>query len=129
MRSYVSYCLANDTLTGGSSVPGSVAPALSAFGCGDQREQEDERFASGLTLRRDIVTGRIQTEFGGGFRDDNIYVLGLYPTEAQIRFPNGTLSDDRVVERDDDVWGSNTYHAGNKLRLAEDCATTTSATT
>ncbi len=105
VNSYVSYCPANDT-----SAPFS-------YRCGDQREQEDKRFVSGATLKRDIITGRAATEFGVGFRNDNIYALGLYLTQDQTRFVNGTLSNDMVVERDIFAWASTTYRVGTKLRL------------
>jgi hypothetical protein len=117
VNSYVSYCPANETPTGGSTTPGSVTPAAFGFHCGDQREQEDKRFITGFTLKRDLVTGNAVTEFGAGLRNDNIYVLGLYLTQDQVRFANGTLSNDDVVERDVYAWGSTTYHAGRKLRL------------
>jgi hypothetical protein len=117
VNSYVSYCPANDTPTGGSTVPGSVTPAPFSYSCGDQREQEDQRFVSGFTLKRDIVTGKATTEFGAGLRNDNIYVLGLYLTQDQVRFADGTLSNDRVVERDGYLYGSTAFHPTEKLRL------------
>ena len=105
VASYVSYCPQNST------------PSPFTFSCGDQREQQDKRFVTGATLERDIISGKALTEFGAGFRNDNIYALGLYLTQDQSRFVNGTLSNDSVVERDLFLWGSTTYHAGNKLRL------------
>jgi hypothetical protein len=94
-----------------------VTPAPFAYACGDQREQADQRFVSGLTLKRRIEGGRSTTEFGAGMRNDNIYVLGLYLTQDQVRFANGTLSNDRVVERDVYLYGSTAYHITPKLRL------------
>jgi len=105
VNSYVSYCPANNT------------PAPFTYSCGDQREQEDQRFVSGFTLKRDIIAGRAATEFGAGLRNDNIYVLGLFLTQDQVRFANGTLSNDRVVERDNYLYADTVYRAGNKLRL------------
>lgn len=104
VNSYVSYCPANNT------------PAAFSYSCGDQREQEDKRFVSGFTLKRDVITGKAVTEFGIGLRNDNIYVLGLFLTQDQVRFANGTLSDDDVVERDIYAYGNTVYRAG-KLRL------------
>jgi hypothetical protein len=117
VNSYVSYCPANSTPTGGSTATGSVTPAAVSYSCGDQRQQEDKRFVSGFTFKRDIVTGRAATEFGAGLRNDNIYQVGLYLTADRIRFENGTLSDDKIVERDNFLYGSTIYQAGDKLRL------------
>jgi len=105
VNSYVSYCPADDT------------PGPFAYACGDQREQQDERFVSGFTLKRVIITGKAVTEFGVGVRNDNIYALGLYLTQDQVRFADGTLSNDDVVERDAYAYGSTSYHVGKKLRL------------
>jgi hypothetical protein len=103
--SYVSYCPANAT-----------AGAFS-YSCGDQREQEDERFVSGFTFKRDLTAGKASAEFGASVRNDNIYLVGLFLTQDQVRFPDGTLSDDRVVERDSSAWASGAYRVGAKLRL------------
>jgi len=105
VSSYTSYCPANTT----------AAPF--GYACGDQREQEDKRFVSGVKLSRSLVGGNATTTFGIGMRNDNIYVLGLYLTNAQNRLPGGTLSNDRVVERDDYFYVSSDYRASAKLRL------------
>lgn len=117
VSTYTSYCPANVTPTGGATVPGSVTPNAFTYSCGDQREQEDKRFVSGLRLTRSLVGGNAATTFGLGLRNDNIYVLGLFLTNAQNRLPNGTLSDDDVVERDIFSYVSSEYKAGAKLRL------------
>ncbi len=114
---YTSYCPANVTPTGAATVPGSVTPSPFAYACGDQREQEDKRFVSGLNLTRKIVAPNVETTFGAGVRNDNIYVLGLYLTDAQARLPNGTLSNDRVVERDTYVYVESQYRPWRRLRL------------
>jgi hypothetical protein len=105
VNSYVSYCPANDT------------PGAFSFSCGDQREQEDKRFVSGAKLTRDIVAGRARTQFGVGFRNDNIYQVGLYLTQDRVRFVDGTLSSDDVVESDRYLWANTSYRVGSKLRL------------
>jgi len=98
-------------------VAGSVTPNPFGYTCGDQREQEDKRFVSGVRLTRSVVGGNADATFGVGLRNDNIYVLGLYLTNAQNRLPNGTLSNDQVVERDIFSYVSSQYQAGAKLRL------------
>jgi hypothetical protein len=117
INTYTSYCPANTTPTGTATLPGSVTPNAFAYACGDQREQEDKRFVSGGTLTRSLIGRRGNTTFGLGLRNDNIYVLGLFLTNAQNRLPNGTLSDDRVVERDTFAYVESQYRAGSKLRL------------
>jgi hypothetical protein len=114
---YTSYCPANVTPTGTATIPGSVTPAAFAYACGDQREQEDKRFVSGFNLTRSLVGGNAATTFGLGLRNDNIYVLGLYMTAAQARLPGGTLSKDRVVERDTFAYVETQLHAGKKLHF------------
>ncbi len=118
LSSYVSYCPANSTPTGGSSAPNSIVPAAFAFACGDQREQQDERFVSGFSIERRIVSGKATTEAGVGIRNDNIYALGLYLTHGRLRYPAGTLSSDRVVERDVDAYASVIYRPASRLRLS-----------
>ena len=114
---YTSYCPGNVTAANVASAPGSVAPRPFGFTCGDQREQEDKRFVSGVRLTRSIASSRGETTFGLGLRNDNIYALGLFLTHDQVRFPNGTLSDDRVVERDLQAWVQSEYRLSEKLRL------------
>jgi hypothetical protein len=118
VSTYTSYCPANVTPTGGATQPGSVKPAAFTYSCGDQREQEDKRFVSGLNFTRSFTGRKANTTFGLGMRNDNIYVLGLYLTDAQARLPDGTLSDDRVVERDAFSYLETEYKVGRKLRLS-----------
>ena len=118
ITTYTSYCPANITPTGGATVPGSVTPNAFGYTCGDQREQEDKRFVSGLNATRSFVGRKATTTFAVGIRNDNVYVLGLYLTNAQNRLPNGTLSSDRVIERDIYSYVESEYRVGNKLRLA-----------
>jgi hypothetical protein len=116
---YTSYCPSNAIPTNGATAPGSVPVSTGQFtySCGDQREQEDKRFVSGFTLTRSLLAGRSLSEFGLGLRNDNIYTDGLFLTTAQMPLPNGTLSDDRVLERDIMSWAQTEYRAGAKLRL------------
>jgi hypothetical protein len=118
VSTYTAYCPANVTPTGAATVPGSVAPAAYGYGCSGQREQEDKRFVSGFTLTRSLLGPKGTTTFGAGMRNDNIYVVGLYLTDAQNRYPDGTLSNDRVVERDFFSYADSEYKIGNKLRLS-----------
>jgi TonB-dependent Receptor Plug Domain len=117
VTTYTSYCPANVTPTGTATLPTSVTPNAFGYACGDQREQEDKRFVSGLKLTRSLTGGSAATTFGVGLRNDNIYVLGLFLTNAQNRLPSGTLSDDRVVERDTFAYVESQYSAGKKLRF------------
>lgn len=106
VNTYTSYCPAN------------VAPGPYSYACSGQREQEDKRFVSGIRFARSLTGAKADTEFGAGMRNDNIYVLGLFLTNAQYRYAQGTLSNDRVVERDFYSYVSSTYRVGRKLRLA-----------
>ena len=116
---YIILSESNVTPTGWyATTPGSITPAAFGYACGDQREQEDKRFVSGLNFTRSFTGRKATTTFGLGMRNDNIYVLGLYLTNAQNRLPNGTLSSDRVVERDVFSYLESEYRVGNKLRLA-----------
>jgi len=117
VTTYTSYCPENDTPTGGATAPQSVTPAAYGYNCSGQREQEDKRFVSGFTLTRSLVSDKSNTTFGVGMRNDNIYVLGLYLTNDQYRYVDGTLSNDRVVERDFFSYVSSAYKVGRKLRL------------
>jgi len=117
VSTYTSYCPQNVTPTGGATTPGSVTPNAYSYDCSGQREQEDKRFVSGVTLTRSLVGSKADTTFGLGMRNDNIYVLGLYLTSAQYRYVNGTLSNDRVVERDVFSYVNTEYTVGRKLRL------------
>lgn len=117
VSSYTSYCPSNVTPTGSSTVPGSVTPNPYSYTCSGQREQEDKRFVSGFTVSRTLTGRKANTTIAVGMRNDNIYVLGLYLTDAQTRYPLGTLSNDRVVERDVFSYVSSEYRVGNKLRV------------
>jgi hypothetical protein len=117
VNTYTSYCPANITPTGTAMLPGSVTPNAFGYSCGDQREQEDKRFVSGLKLTRSLVGSNANTTLGLGMRNENIYVLGLFLTNGQNRLPDGTLSDDRVVERDTFMYVESQYRAGKKLRF------------
>jgi hypothetical protein len=105
VSTYTSFCPANRT------------PAPFSYSCGDQREQEDKRFVSGLSLTRTLVGTKASATFGAGVRNDNIFALGLFLTNAQNRLPGGTLSNDRVTERDEYAYASVAYRAAAKLRL------------
>jgi len=115
--SYVSYCPANDTPTGGATVAGSVSPAPFTYACGDQREQLDQRFVTGLTAKRTYTSRLFETTIGTGFRNDNIPVVGLFLTSDRLRYPEGTLSDDHVAEFDQFLWLQSQYRIGPRLRL------------
>ncbi|HEX3467569.1 MAG TPA: TonB-dependent receptor [Candidatus Elarobacter sp.] len=117
VSTYTSYCPGNMTPTGLATAPRSVTPNPFGFTCGDQREQEDKRFVSGFKLTRTITAGKAETTFGLGVRNDNITTLGLFLTHDQIRLPNGTLSDDRVLELDKFLWVASQYRVSDKLRL------------
>lgn len=117
ISTYTSYCPANVTAVGNAPAAGSVTPNSFAYACGDQREQEDKRFVSGFTALRTFDGGPVRSSLAVGMRNDNIYVLGLYLTNSQNRLPGGTLSDDRVTERDLYAYAQAEYRAGAKLRL------------
>jgi hypothetical protein len=117
VATYVSYCPANVTPTNGSTTAHSVTPAPFVFACGDQREQEDRRFVSGFNLSRSFATPATETTVGLGLRNDNISEVGLFLTKDRQRFPQGTLSDDHVVERDNSLWVQTVLHVGPRLRL------------
>ena len=96
---YTTYCPANQMVPAGAAVH-SVVPAAFTFSCPDQREQEDKRFIGGFHLDRTFLTPGSKSEIGIGVRNDNISTLGLFLTDARNRYPDGTLSNDHVVERD-----------------------------
>jgi hypothetical protein len=105
VTTYTSYCPANQT----------AAPFT--FSCPDQREQRDIRFVSGLNFSRSYDTPGAETTFGGGVRNDNIPTVALYLTDNRVPYPDGTLSDDHVVERDQNIWVQSVLHFGKKLRV------------
>lgn len=112
VSTYTSYCPANAAPPG----PGGV-PQPFSFSCGDQREQQDIRFVSGFNVSRSFITPATETTIGAGVRNDNIAEVGLFLTNARVRYANGTLSDDHVVERDSNLWAESRIQAGPKLRL------------
>ncbi len=118
VSTYTAYCPGNITPTGATTAPGSETPDRFGFACGDQREQEDQRFVSGFKLTRTITVGKGATTFGVGLRNDNITTLGLFLTHDRVRLPDGTLSNDRVLERDEFLWVESQYRVSHKLRLS-----------
>ncbi|MGH7727501.1 MAG: TonB-dependent receptor plug domain-containing protein [Vulcanimicrobiaceae bacterium] len=112
---YWSYCPAYGAPAG--APPGSIVPAAYDFNCGDQREQRDKRFVTGANATRSFETPRSSTTLGLGTRNDNISTLGLFLTNARNEFPDGTLSDDHVVERASNAWVQSELRIGSKLRL------------
>jgi hypothetical protein len=113
--SYSSFCPAYTAPGGAAS--GSLTPVPYNFQCGDQREQYDKRFVSGLNASRTFLTPASVTTIGAGMRNDNISTVGLFLTQARNRLPGGTLSDDHVVERAFNVYAQSELHVGPKLRL------------
>lgn len=114
---YTSYCPANVTPTMGATAPRSVVPAPFSFSCGDQREQVDKRFVTGFNASRSFQTPATETIIGVGTRNDNISSVALYLGKNRIRFPNGTLVEDHVVERASALWVQTSAHLGPKVRL------------
>ncbi len=113
---YVTYCPANQ-MANPNGVTHSVVPRPFTFSCPDQREQRDARFLGGGSAKRSFVTPGSKSEIGIGLRNDNITTLGLYLTDARNRYPDGTLSDDRVVERDSYAYLQSELRSG-KLRVS-----------
>jgi outer membrane receptor for Fe3+-dicitrate len=118
ISTYASYCPANTTPTNGSTTARSVVPNAFGFSCGDQREQADQRFVSGFKLAREMQTGKAETTVGAGLRNDNIYTLQLLLSHDQVPYANGTLSNDRVLERDMFLYAQTEYHLSPKFRLS-----------
>ncbi len=112
VSSYASYCPANAAPPGQGGVPQAFS-----FSCGDQREQQDIRFVSGVNISRAFQTPATVTTVGVGTRNDNISTVGLFLTNARVRFANGTLGDDHVVERDSFAWVQAQTRIGPRLRL------------
>jgi len=108
---YTPYCPANAAPPG----PGGV-PRLFAFACGDQREQKDSRVVTGLRFARAWQTPTAANTLGFGVRNDNIGEVGLFLDTARARLPNGTLTDDHVVEREVNVYAQTEQRLGPKLR-------------
>jgi len=115
---YISYCPANGTPGAAHAPPQSVVPNPFVFACGDQREQVDKRFVSGVNVTRTVnPKGRITTTGGIGTRNDKIPLLGLFLVHDQIPYPNGTLSLAHVVERDSYAWIQSLIRIGERLQI------------
>jgi hypothetical protein len=112
---YSSFCPAYTAPAGAAR--GSLTPVPYDFQCGDQREQNDVRFISGFNFRRTFSTPGSSTTIGADTRNDNISTLGLFLDQTRERLPGGTLSDDEVVERGNDVFIQSELHDGPKLRF------------
>ncbi len=112
---YSSYCPAYTAPKG--AAPGSIAAAPYDFQCGDQREQMDKRVFEGANLTRSFVTPGSITTVGAGFTNYNISGLGLFLTNDRVRLPDGTLSNDHVVERPSDIYIQSTLRLGPRLRF------------
>jgi hypothetical protein len=112
---YSSYCPAYTPQA--NAAPGSLTAQPYAFACGDQREQLDGRFYEGVNAKRVFVTPGSETTIGAGFINYTIPTLALYLTQDRERFPDGTLSDDHVVERPADAYVQSTIRLSPKLRI------------
>jgi hypothetical protein len=114
---YQSYCPANNTAPAAGAAPHSVALTPFTFTCGDQREQVDKRMYYGFDVSRSFVTPATQTTFGVGMRNDNAPVVGLYLTNGQQQYPNGTLSNDHVVNTSEFAFVESRISIGSKLKI------------
>ncbi len=115
---YVSYCPANDVPAAAHAPARSISPAPFTFSCGDQREQQDKRFVSGINASRAFnPAGIAATTVGAGIRNDNISTVGLFLVRDDVAYPNGTLSLAHVVERDSYAWVQTLLRLGPKLQL------------
>jgi hypothetical protein len=112
---YTTYCPANQ-MANPNGPAHSVVPLPFTFSCPDQREQQDKRFIGGGSVKRTFTTPGSTSEIGVGVRNDNISTLGLYLTDARNRYPDGTLSNDHVVERDSFVYLQSDLRSG-KFRV------------
>jgi hypothetical protein len=118
VSTYVSYCPSNDVPGAAGAPARSVVPAPFVFACGDQREQLDNRFVSGVYASRVFEPqGRTVTTVGAGVRNDNIPTVGLFLVHDQVPYPDGTLSLAHVVERDSYAWIQTLIRVGSKLQL------------
>jgi hypothetical protein len=113
---YQSYCPANNTARAGAAAH-SVALTPYTFTCGDQREQVDKRMYYGFDTSRSFVTPGTETTIGAGIRNDNAPIVGLYLTNAQQQYPNGTLSNDHVVNTSEFAYVESRIAIGSKLKL------------
>ena len=115
---YVSYCPANDVAGAAHAPVHTVTPVPFVFACGDQREQLDQRFVSGINATRSFnPTGKVTTTAGVGLRNDNIPTVGLFLVHDQTPYPDGTLSLAHVVERDTYAWVQSLIRLGSRLQL------------
>ncbi|MGH7755762.1 MAG: TonB-dependent receptor domain-containing protein, partial [Vulcanimicrobiaceae bacterium] len=114
-QNYSSYCPAYTAAAGAAFH--SLIPVLYNFQCGDQREQVDKRFIMGFNASRSFETPATVTTIGIGVRNDNIAENGLFLVKQRVRFPNGVLSDDHILETETNIYVDSQLHLGPKLRL------------
>jgi hypothetical protein len=112
VSTYTPFCAANAAPPSASG-----APPPFAFACGDQREQKDTRFVTGFRLARSWETPSALTTFGIGVRNDNISTVGLFLDTSRVRDPNGTLSDDHVVETEANLYVRTEQRLGPHFRV------------
>jgi hypothetical protein len=115
-NAYQSYCPANNTAPAGAA-PHSVALAPFTFSCGDQREQVDKRMYYGFDVSRRFDTPGTESTIGAGLRNDNAPVVGLYLTNAEQQFQNGTLSADHATITGEYAYIQSQLRLGSKLRF------------
>ena len=115
-NAYQSYCPANNVAGPNAPVHSVVAPAYS-FSCGDQREQHDLRAYAGFETSRSFVTPGSETTIGAGLRNDNVPTVGLYLTNGDQRFANGTLSNDHVTITEEYAYLQSRLAFGRKLKV------------
>ncbi len=113
---YQSYCPANNTAPAGAARH-SVPLSPYSFTCGDQREQVDKRLYYGFDASRSFATPGTETTIGAGIRNDNAPVVGLYLTNSQQQYENGTLSNDHVVNTSQFAYVESRMSLGPKLKL------------
>ena len=115
-QNYTSYCPANNSAPAAAPAH-SVVAAPFTFACGDQREQLDSRVYAGFDLSRSFKTAAATTTFGIGLRNDNVPEVGLFRDNDRVRYANGTLSEDHVVERSAYAYLQTDIRVGSRLRL------------
>ena len=113
---YQSFCPANNTAPAGAA-PHSVALTPYTFTCGDQREQVDKRMYYGFDASRSFTTPAALTTFGIGLRNDNAPVVGLFLSNGQQQYPNGTLSDDHATITGEYAYVESRLKFGSKLQF------------
>ena len=118
LTSYISYCPAN-RVPSAAHAPRTRSPTPAfQFACGDQREQTDDRFVSGINAQRAFNEhGNASTTVGIGTRNDNIATVGLFLVHDNIKYPDGTLSLAHVTERDSYAWIKTLLRIRPKLQL------------